>query len=174
MDVVCDAQNDYFISLSEFKTELAAAGGALANETDTEWVTECAVIVSNPSAHNRRGAIQAHIKLQHNSTFIKVLDKHGNETPSQVVKKSGKEFDILFIADVEALGLKVYDVVPADRACETDTDLKVSEHVLENDKYIETMQNLPRIVREVQTFLEYYASRSKEVSVLHPAKFRRR
>ena len=135
MDVVCDAQNDYFISLSEFKTELAAAGGALANETDTEWVTECAVIVSNPSAHKRRGAVQAHIKLQHNSTFIKVLDKHGNETPSQVVKKSGKEFDILFIADVEALGLKVYDVVPADRACETDTDLKVSEHVLENDKY---------------------------------------
>lgn len=135
MDVVCDAQNDYFLSLGEFKTELEAAAGALANEADTKWVSECAVMVFNPVAHRRKAAVKAHIRLQHNSTFIKVLDKNGNEAPSQIVKKSGKEFDIIFLADVSGTGIRVYDVVPADRACEIKTDLKVSEHVLENEKY---------------------------------------
>jgi len=135
MDVCADSQSDYFLSLSEFKSEYCAAAGALANELDTKWVTECAVIVSNAVAHRRKAAVSAHIRMTHNCTFIKVLDKDGKETPSQIVNKSGKEFDIVFLAEVEAMGLKVYDVVPADSACGIKTDLKVSEHVLENEKY---------------------------------------
>lgn len=135
MDVCADSQSDYFLSLSEFKSEYCAAAGALANELDTKWVTECAVIVSNAVAHRRKAAVSAHIRMTHNCTFIKVLDKDGKETPSQIVNKSGKEFDIVFLAEVEAMGLKVYDVVPADSACSIKTDLKVSEHVLENEKY---------------------------------------
>lgn len=135
MDVCADSQSDYFLSLSEFKTEYCAAAGALANELDTKWVTECAVIVSNAVAQKRKAAVSAHIRMTHNCTFVKVLDKNGNEVPSQIINKSGKEFDIIFIAEVEALGLKVYDVVPADSASKIKTDLKVSEHVIENDKY---------------------------------------
>ena len=135
MDVCVDSQSDYFLSLSEFKTEYCAAAGALANELDTKWVSECAVIVSNAVAHKRKAAVSAHIRMTHNCTFIKVLDQDGNEAPSQIVYKSGKEFDIIFIAEVEAMGLKVYDVVPADSASHISTDLKVSEHVIENEKY---------------------------------------
>lgn len=135
MDVYIDGQSDYYASLSDFETELDGAAGAMANELNTSFVTECGVAVYNPSPFRRKNAVSAHIKLVHNSTFVKVLDSNGNEVPSQIIKKSGKEFDIVFIADVNAMGYAVYDVVPANKACEIKTDLAVSLHTLENEKY---------------------------------------
>lgn len=135
MDIYIDGQSDYYASISEFETELDSAAGAMANELNTSFVTECGVAVYNPSPFRRKNAVSAHIKLVHNSTFVKVLDATGKEVPSQIIKKSGKEFDIVFIADVNAMGYAVYDVVPANKACEIKTDLAVSLHTLENEKY---------------------------------------
>jgi alpha-mannosidase len=135
MDVYIDGQSDYYASISEFETELDGAAGAMANELNTSFVTECGVMVYNPSPFRRKNAVKAHIKVVHNSTFVKVLDSNGNEVPSQIIKKSGKEFDIVFIADVNAMGYAAYDVVPANKACEIKTDLAVSLHTLENEKY---------------------------------------
>lgn len=135
MEVYNEAYNDYFVSLSQFKNEYIGAVGAVANELDTQWVSECAVIVNNPSAQQRKDAVSAHVKLRHNGTFIKVVDKDGNEVPSQIIKKMGKEFDIVFLADVKPLGYRVYDVKAANTKCEIKTDLKVNEHILENSKY---------------------------------------
>lgn len=135
MDIYIDGQSDYYASISEFETELDGAAGAMANELNTSFVTECGVAVYNPSPFRRKNAVSAHIKLVHNSTFVKVLDATGKEVPSQIIKKSGKEFDIVFIADVNAMGYAVYDVVPANKACEIKTDLAVSLHTLENEKY---------------------------------------
>lgn len=135
MDVYIDGQSDYYASLSDFETELDGAAGAMANELNTSFVTECGVAVYNSSPFRRKNAVSAHIKLVHNSTFIKVLDATGKEVPSQIIKKSGKEFDIVFIADVNAMGYAVYDVVPANKACEIKTDLAVSLHTIENEKY---------------------------------------
>lgn len=135
MDIYIDGQSDYYASISEFETELDGAAGAMANELNTSFVTECGVMVYNPSPFRRKNAVKAHIKVVHNSTFVKVLDSNGNEVPSQIIKKSGKEFDIVFIADVNAMGYAVYDVVPANKACEIKTDLAVSLHTLENEKY---------------------------------------
>ena len=135
MDIYIDGQSDYYASLSDFETELDGAASAMANELNTSFVTECGVAVYNPSPFRRKNAVSAHIKLVHNSTFVKVLDSNGNEVPSQIIKKSGKEFDIVFIADVNAMGYAVYDVVPANKACEIKTDLAVSLHTLENEKY---------------------------------------
>lgn len=135
MEVYNEAFNDYFVSLSQFKNEYIGAVGAIANELDTEWVSECAVIVNNPSAQKRKDAVSAHIKLKHNGTFVKVVDKNGNEVPSQIIRKKGKEFDIVFLAEVKPLGYKVYDVKAANSKCEIKTDLKISEHILENSKY---------------------------------------
>lgn len=135
MDIYIAGQSDYYASISEFETELDGAAGAMANELNTSFVTECGVAVYNPSPFRRKNAVSAHIKLVHNSTFVKVLDATGKEVPSQIIKKSGKEFDIVFIADVNAMGYAVYDVVPANKACEIKTDLAVSLHTLENEKY---------------------------------------
>ncbi|MDE6659058.1 MAG: hypothetical protein K2K01_02940, partial [Eubacterium sp.] len=135
MEVYNEAYNDYFVSLSQFKNEYVGAVGAIANELDTKWVSECAVIVNNPSAQSRKDAVSAHIRLKHNGTFVKVVDKNGNEVPSQIIKKTGKEFDIVFLAEVQPLGYKVYDVKAANSECTIKTDLRINEHILENSKY---------------------------------------
>ncbi len=135
MEVYNESCNDYFVSLSQFQNEYTGAVSAIANELDTEWVTECAVIVNNPSAQPRKDAVSAHIKLKHNSTFVKVVDKSGKEVPSQIIRKKGKEFDIVFLAEVKPLGYRVYDVKAANSKCALKTDLKVNEHILENSRY---------------------------------------
>lgn len=130
-----DSWNDYFVALSQFESEYEGAVGAIANELDTAWCKECAVIVNNPVAIKRKAAVEAKIKLNHNAKHIKVVDKNGKEVPSQIVAKNGKELDIIFLANVDSVGYKVYDVQVADKAYSKATDLKVTEHTLENSKY---------------------------------------
>lgn len=130
-----DSWNDYFVSLSQFKNEYEGAAGAIANELDTSWCRECAVIVNNPVAQKRKAAVEAHIKLSHNAKYIRVVDKSGKEVPCQIISKQGKELGIVFIASVESVGFKVYDVRIADKKYSKPTDLKVTEHTLENSKY---------------------------------------
>ena len=130
-----DSWNDYFASLKQFRGEYQASNGAIANELDTSWCEGVAVIVNNPVAVKRKASVQAHIKLNRNAKYVKVLDKNGKEVPSQVLKKTGKEFDVVFTASVDSVGWRVYDVVGNDKPCEIKTDLVVTEHSLENAKY---------------------------------------
>ena len=135
MKVYNDSWNDYFVSLSQFKGEYEAAVGALANELDTSWCKECAVIVNNPVATRRKEPVEAHVKLTHNAAHIAVFDEKGKEVPSQIVRKNGKEFDIVFLADVPSVGYRVYDVQKADKPYHKKSDLRVTEHELENSRY---------------------------------------
>ena len=135
MKVYNDSWNDYFVSLSQFKGEYEAAVGAIANELDTSWCKECAVIVNNPVAIRRKDAVAAHVKLSHNAAHIAVFDENGKEVPSQLVKKQGKELDIVFLADVPSVGFRIYDVRGAEKANAKATDLRVTEHELENSRY---------------------------------------
>lgn len=135
MLVYNDSWNDYFVSLSQFRTEYEGAVGAIANELDTSWCKECAVIVNNPVAIRRKEAVEAHVKLSHNAKFVKVVDEAGNEVPSQIQKKQGKEFDIIFTADVPGVGYRVYDVQASDEEYSKEGSLKVTEHTLENSRY---------------------------------------
>ena len=135
MEVYNDSWNDYYLSLLQFKNEYEGAVGAIANELDTSWCEECAVIVHNPVAIRRKESVEAHIKINHNAKSVAVFDSNEKEVPSQVIRKQGKEFDIVFLADVESVGFKVYDVRAADEKCKIKTDLRVTEHTLENSKY---------------------------------------
>lgn len=135
MQVYNDSWNDYFVSLNQFSNEYEGAVNVIAKELDTSWVKECAVIVNNPASVDRQEAVEAQIKLKHNTTYIKVFDKDNNEIPSQIVSKSGKEFDIIFLANVKSNGYKVYDVRCSDQPCNIKNDLKVTLHTLENNKY---------------------------------------
>lgn len=135
MLVYNDSWNDYYVSLSQFKNEYEGAVGAIANELDTSWCKECAVIVNNPVAIRRKDAVEAHVKLSHNAKYVKVVDEKGREVPCQIQKKQGKEFDIIFTADVPSVGYRVYDVQASDKPYSKETELKVSEHVLENGRY---------------------------------------
>lgn len=135
MEVYNDSWNDYHTALNQLVGEYSGAVGAIANMLDTAWVTDCALIVNNALPVERTDAVSAHVKLAHNGKYVRVFDKNHNEIPSQVICKSGKEFDIVFLATVPSMGYTVYDVTASAEPCPCKTDLKVSEHVLENKKY---------------------------------------
>ncbi len=134
-DVYNESYNDYYVSQSEFKGEYTSAVGAIANELNTAWANECAIIVNNPASHDRSGSVFAHIKTKHNATHLKVVDIDGNEVKSQVLNKHGKEFDIIFIANVKSLGYRVYNIEISDSPCQIKSDLSVTLHTMENEKY---------------------------------------
>ena len=135
MEVYNEAYNDYYLSQLQFVNEYEGAAGAIANELDTSWCRECAVIVHNAVAIKRKECVEAHIKLAHNAKSVAVFDANDKEVPSQVIRKQGKEFDIVFLADIESVAFKVFDVRASENNCSIKTDLKVTEHTLENEKY---------------------------------------
>ena len=129
MEVYNDAWDDYYSSIAQFK--------ALSRNMDTSWIPENAVAisVSNPTQYRRKESVEAKIKLNVNTPFVKVIDKQKQEVPSQIVKKTGKNFEIIFFADVPSYAVHIYAVVPSDEECKIKNDLEVSEHRLENSKY---------------------------------------
>ena len=68
-------------------------------------------------------------------TYVRVFDENGNEAPAQIRCKKGNVAEIIFIADMDALSLKVYDVRESDTPSDTKTSLKASVKTLENEKY---------------------------------------
>ncbi len=137
MEVYNDSWNDYYLSLSQFKNELLASSKVISNELDTEWVDDksVALMVINPTQFNRRNIVEATIRTTVNCSNIAVFDKDGNEMPSQIVAKSGKNLTIAFIAELISFEHKIYEIRCADRPCEIKTDINATNHSIENSKY---------------------------------------
>lgn len=75
------------------------------------------------------------MRLNHNGKYLRVLDRDGNELPSQVIRKEGKAFHMAVLATVPPMGYLVLDVTAANAPCPVKTDLRCGEHMLENRKY---------------------------------------
>ena len=100
MDIYNTGWNDYHTSLVQLQGEYTGAVGAIANQLDTQWVTDCALIVHNPLPFARTESVEAHVRLNHNGKYLRVLDRDGNELPSQVIRKEGKAFHMAVLATV--------------------------------------------------------------------------
>ena len=135
MEVYNDSWNDYYVSINQFKNEYESSVHEIAKKLNTSWIKECGIIVNNPTTFESTQAVKAHIKLKHNTKFIKIFDVKGNEIPCQIVDKNGKEFDIIFLATVSGNGYKVYDARCSDKPCNLKSDLHITEHSLENKNY---------------------------------------
>lgn len=135
MDVYNRSWRDYFTSLFQFRTELTGAIGAIISQLDTSFVQGVPLIINNSVAADRTACVTASVRMLENSPYIRVFDSGGNEVKSQVLSKRGKNFEIAFIATVPSLGYAVYDVRPSGVKCRLSSDLKATEHTLENGKY---------------------------------------
>ncbi len=137
MKVYNDSWNDYYLSLSQFKNEYLGASKGIISELDTSWIKKdsIAIVVNNPTQFKQKRNVEAVIKVSKNCTNVTVFGKNQRQIPSQVVRKFGKKLTIVFQADVDPFGYRVYQVTPASEPCEIETDLKVTKHSLENEKY---------------------------------------
>lgn len=127
--------NDEVVALNQFSEVLKAAVGGVARALDTR-VEGVPVVVYNPLSAARADVAEATVRFADAApTFVRVFDTDGNEVPSQVVEADGQSVRVLFIADVPAVGFRVYDVRPSDEPCRMDTGLAASERGLENGRY---------------------------------------
>lgn len=135
MEVYNRSWADYYTSLLELQTELTASAGAVSRQMDTSFVQGVPVIVYNSVAAARSDVVRAHLRMAENSPYVKVFDAAGQEVPSQVLHKRGKNFEILILAKVPSMGWSVYDVRPSGTKCTLSSPLKMNDHMLENEKY---------------------------------------
>lgn len=131
--------NDEILTLNRFAQVLRDAVGTVARTLDTR-VKGRPVVVYNPLSFERTEVVEATISAGYWDYYsVRVFGPDGSEVPSQValpVSDSSKyQRDVIFLATVPATGYAVYDVQLSFEPCKLDTGLKVSDRVLENQRY---------------------------------------
>ncbi len=132
--------NDEMISLIEFGGIMENAVGGVAREMDTQ-VTGEPVLVYNPLSFEREDVVDAEVIFETVPQAVRVYNEQGVEVPSQVKSISGQSVRVLFLADVPAVGLSVYDVRPAAAGCTLATGLSVGSNIIENERYRVTINS---------------------------------
>lgn len=137
MDVYNTAWSDYYLSISQFTTEYLGASKMIINELDTNWVDEKSIIlvVNNPTQYKVKRVVEAQIRTTRNCTNISIFDKQGNEIPSQVLSKRGKNLNVLLQVEIDSFGYKVYEVKKSDKQYTGNKKVNATNHSLENGKY---------------------------------------
>jgi alpha-mannosidase len=97
------------------------------------------LVVYNPLAMSRRDPVEATVQFRRQAPAgVQVIDTAtGEEVPSQVLSGTGTTARIVFLADVPAVGFKVFEARPSARmAPARPGTLKVTSSSLENGRYL--------------------------------------
>lgn len=130
--------NDYAISMNQLATEAEASLAQISTVMDSSFCKGVPVMVSNPMEFARHQAVTINLK-DINTPFVRVYDANGTEVKSQVNATENGNTQIVFIANVAPMGYKVYDVQPSDVPCGVQSEIAVTEHSIENQKYVVTL-----------------------------------
>jgi len=127
--------NDEVVALNQFSEVLRSAVGGVSRALDTR-VQGVPVVVYNPLSVPRVDVADAQISFASGApSWVRVFDADGNEVPSQVVEADERSIRVLFLADVPAVGFRVYDVRPSEGPCEVETGLAATQDSIENERY---------------------------------------
>ncbi|MDO4380021.1 MAG: glycoside hydrolase family 38 C-terminal domain-containing protein [Clostridia bacterium] len=127
--------NDYILSLNQFSNVFEGASGEVVKNMDTSWTKGIAVVVSNSIEQPRMEPVDITIPAA-GFKFVRVFDSEGHEVPSQVNYSDNNYIKATFCANVPSLGFKVFDVLYSYEPCEINTGVRIKENMLENYKYI--------------------------------------
>ncbi|MBR5313519.1 MAG: discoidin domain-containing protein [Clostridia bacterium] len=129
--------NDYVIALNMFAAELENAVGGIVRTLDTN-VEGTPVVVYNPVSCERNDIVSAELDIK--APFVRVFDGLGNEVPAQISVVNGKKL-VKFLAKVAPVSCTVYDVRESDVPCALASNISVNGKVLENQRYIVTIDD---------------------------------
>ncbi len=129
--------NDYVIALNMFAAELANAVGGITRTLDTN-VEGTPVVVYNPVSCERNDVVAAELDIK--TPYVRVFDGLGNEVPAQLSTVNGKKV-VKFIAKVAPVSCTVFDVRESDTLCALASNISVNGRVLENQRYIVTIDD---------------------------------
>ncbi|MFR5875334.1 MAG: glycoside hydrolase family 38 C-terminal domain-containing protein [Eubacterium sp.] len=130
--------NDYAMSMNQFAGEFEASLGAFSSLMKSNTVKGIPLLVSNPVEAERRGPVT--IKLKNiDAPNVRIFDDKGREVMSQLLSDADGIKELLFIAEVPSLGVRVYDARPSDEECRINSRIRISDTEIENQKYIVTL-----------------------------------
>lgn len=127
--------NDYAMSMNQFSGELEASLAGMTTLMKSDFCTGIPVMVSNSVEAHRHSAVTLMLR-DVNSPYVRVYDDKGREVKSQCAENEKGILEVLFIADVDSLGFRVYDVRPSDKPCPLTSEISINDDTLENQKYI--------------------------------------
>lgn len=130
--------NDYILSANQLSSCYEAACCEVIKNMDTSWTKGIAVAVNNSIERQRMSVVDVSVPNVGYS-FVRVFDESGREVPSQVNSTDDNYLYISFCANVRGLGYKVYDILYSYEPCTMNTGLRASNNVIENFKYIVTI-----------------------------------
>lgn len=130
--------NDYILSANQFASCYEAACGEVIKNMDTSWTKGIAVAVNNSLERSRMSVVDITVPNV-GYKCVRVFDENGREVPSQVNSIDDNYLYVSFCANVRAFGYKVYDLLYSYEPCTMNTGLRASNNVIENFKYIVTI-----------------------------------
>ncbi len=131
--------NDLAMSMNQFTNELDAAVSSVSNLMKTDFCSGIPVMVYNPVEAQRHSAVTVRLN-ELSQPYVRVYDDNGREVKSQVNTLENGTLEVVFIADVKSLGVRIYDFRPSDRPCCVKSDISINtDNVMENQKYIVTL-----------------------------------
>jgi alpha-mannosidase len=131
--------NDEVIAMNCFASVLENAVGGVSRALDTR-VDGVPLVVFNPLSIDREDAVEAEVTLPLGASGVQVCDAGGKPVPTQVLSVSGQKHQLLFLAKVPSIGFAVY-AVKSSPASPAPSKLKVSERLLENERYRLTLND---------------------------------
>ncbi len=130
--------NDYALSINQFIGETEHFLGAFSQLLRSDFCAGTPVAVYNSLEVPRTGLVTA--KLHHIQTpYVKVFSDQLKEVPSQVIEDADGAKTVVFIAEVDALGMRVYDVRESDTPSNAKSHLRIDDTTMENEKYLVTL-----------------------------------
>lgn len=129
--------NDYMVAIKQFAAEYeSGVSGVIANmNTQVSAASGVPVVVNNPVAAERTDVVECTVTLDSTLPYVRVFDDTGAEVPAQVISRVANEYEIAFVASVDSMGYRTYEVRPSSIACQLDTGLSVRAGRLSNKKY---------------------------------------
>lgn len=126
--------NDYAMSINQFKGELECSLSAMTGLMKSDFCTGIPVMVSNTVEAKRVSAVKLELKGI-STPFVRVYNDKGREVKSQVNSVKNGIMEVVFIAEVDSLGMRVYDVRPSGEPCCVKSDITVDGNTMSNQKY---------------------------------------
>ena len=127
--------NDYILAANRLSGAYEGANAEIVRNIDTSWTKGIAVVVANSLEQSRMAPVDLTVPAA-GYRYVRVFEKGGREVPSQICASDESSIKVCFCAAVPALGYKAFDVLYSYEPCKLNVGLRCSGNVIENFKYI--------------------------------------
>jgi alpha-mannosidase len=131
--------NNMVLALNQFAAVALDSVGGVVRSMDTRADGGIPVVVYNPLSVDREDVAQATIPNAPESMEISGPD--GNPVEFQVLSKDAEGTKIIFMAHVPSISFSVFSIKPAAKAAASSSELKVTDHTLENARFKVTLND---------------------------------